>query len=570
MLAYVSLETYYITISAAAMPSECRRSAALTMRGGTVSMPLSDQIRRLTARWEMDTNWPQRLDWIEIQGLRGWTGQRFEFRYPIMAVVGENGVGKSTVLQAAASVYKSKGQRFRWASDFFPSTVWDEFKGEIKYQFRQGDVRIERTIRKPGDRWRGNPQRPERRVAYIDLTRIQPIIARVGYTKIVKTHHKEDSSVLFDKDRLERFSQVMGRPYRMAKMALTDADAKRQVPVLAQQEAEYSGFHQGQGETTIAELLEADMPPYSLLLIDEIESSLHPRAQRRLIRDLAEKCREREWQIVLTTHSPYVLEELPPQARAYIMQLGSTREIIYGVSPRFAMTKMDDYAQHECDLYVEDVRAQIQLAEVLVVHAPNVIERCQIIPYGAASVGKALGQMVINNRFPRPSRVFLDGDQGPAPGCVPLPGDDAPERVVFGMLRAKNWDGIPARVGRDHAKVADACGRAMAISNHHEWVDDAATKLTLRGDTLWQAMCAEWAKYLPESDARKVTQPIEDALIGVSAAVVVVTPPATAVAAAGLPAPPVAVTPQPKPARASTVSSATLPLFAQLSDAPEE
>jgi len=77
----------------------------------------------------------------------------------------------------------------------------------------------------------------------------------------------------------------------------------------------YSGFHQGAGETTVAELLEADLPQYSLVLIDEIESSLHPRAQRRLLRDLAERCRERQLQIILTTHSPYILEELPAEAR---------------------------------------------------------------------------------------------------------------------------------------------------------------------------------------------------------------------------------------------------------------
>lgn len=74
---------------------------------------------------------------------------------------------------------------------------------------------------------------------------------------------------------------------------------------------EYSGFHQGAGETTITEFLQSDIPKYSLVLIDEIETSLHPRAQRRLIRDLADRCRELDAQVVLTTRSPYVLDELP-------------------------------------------------------------------------------------------------------------------------------------------------------------------------------------------------------------------------------------------------------------------
>lgn len=483
-------------------------------------MPTGDEIRRLSAKWQTGTGWPKRLEWIEISGLRGWTGQRFHLRYPIMAVVGENGVGKSSVLQAAASVYKPpKGEkkgRLAFASDFFPDTAWEKINdATIRYSVREGGRIAEHSIRKPGTRWRGNPQRPERHVEFNDLTRIQPIAARVGYTRLVKSHHEETSATLFDKYRLDRFSEIMGRTYDLAKMALTNVDARRDVPVLSQKGATYSGFHQGAGEMTVAELLEADLPQYSIVLIDEIESSLHPRTQRRLIRDLATKCRERELQVMLTTHSSYVLAELPPEARAYIMQLGPTRSIIYGVSPEFAMTKMDDVPQPECDVYVEDVRAQVMLTEILVKHAPDLIHRCQIIPYGAASVGQALGQMVEQGRFPRQSRVFLDGDQAPSPGCINMPGDDAPERVVFRALKVREWQGIPQRVGRLHADVADACNRAMAISDHHDWLKDAANKLILGSDTLWQAMSAEWAgESLSKEDADVAIQGIRDALIG--------------------------------------------------------
>ncbi|MGA2325432.1 MAG: AAA family ATPase [Bryobacteraceae bacterium] len=478
-------------------------------------MQNSNEIRRLSAKWATGTGWPKRLEWFEIKGLRGWTGQRFELRYPIMAVVGENGVGKSSVLQAAASVYKSP-RKTRFASDFYPDTAWETIKdASIRYSVREGERQTEASIRKPGERWRGNPGRPERHVAYIDLSRIQPVPARVGYTKLVKSHPKEISATLFDQYRLQRFSQIMGRAYDLAKMALTSAHATRTVPVLVQQGMMYSGFHQGAGETTMAELLETDLPQYSIALIDEVESSLHPRAQRRLIRDLAEKCRERELQVVLTTHSPYVLSELPPEARAYIMQVGHSREIIYGVSPEFAMTRMDDVPQPECDLYVEDVRAKTLLIEILVAHAIEVVPRCQIIPYGAASVGKALGQMIENDRFPRPSRVFLDGDQAVSPGCINLPGEDPPERVVFECLKATNWHGLTARVGRPFSSVADACERAMILTDHHEWVNDAANKLVLRGDILWQAMCAEWSNGIAKEEAAEIVRPVEDALIGI-------------------------------------------------------
>jgi ABC-type dipeptide/oligopeptide/nickel transport system ATPase component len=46
----------------------------------------------------------------QAKGLRGWDGQKIPFSFPIVAIVGENGSGKSTVLQCAASVYRPPGR----------------------------------------------------------------------------------------------------------------------------------------------------------------------------------------------------------------------------------------------------------------------------------------------------------------------------------------------------------------------------------------------------------------------------------------------------------------------------
>jgi predicted ATPase len=478
-------------------------------------------MRRLQAKWSQNTGWPKRLEWIEIDGLRGWAGQRIPFGFPIMAIVGENGSGKSTILQCAASVYRPNGAGLSrlfeswFASDFFPKTIWEDVKeAEIRFEVREGNRSKRDSIRKPGDRWRGNPARPQRSVKYIDLRRIQPIAARIGFSKLVKDALREVSNTPFDKERLSRFSQIMGWQFESARMALTDADAKRLVPVLSQQGLTYSGYHAGAGETTVAEFLRVDPDQYGLILIDEIETSLHPRAQRRLIRDLAELCRERDLQIVLTTHSPYVLAELPLEARLYLMQGKRGRHVLTGVSPEFAMTKMDEYPYPECEIYVEDDRSQTLLREIIVAHSRGVIERCMMIPYGASSAGRILGIMVHQNRFPRPSCVFLDGDQAEAVGCHLLPGDDAPEPIIFGDLQQKGWGQVPARTGRQYADVADACAQVMSLTDHHDWVAAAATRLILPGETLWQAMCAEWALLcLDAPTAKKVIQPIADLLL---------------------------------------------------------
>jgi len=477
-------------------------------------MAISNEVRRLARKWESGNGWPKRLEWIEVHGLRGWSGQRLNFAFPIVAIVGENGSGKSTLLQAAACVYLSEERKETWfASEFFPDTAWDLVRrAEVRFGYMQGEDHKSGSIRKPTTRWLGNVDRPLRQVAYIDLSRIQPVSARVGYAKIAKTKHQEASARAFEADRVQRLSEVMGRHYDSAKMAITTIDERREIPVISKNGRAYSGFHQGSGETTIAELLQVDLPRNGLILIDEIESSLHPRAQRRLIRDLAEKCREREVQIVLTTHSPYILEELPLVARTYILETQNAKRIITGVSPQFAMAQMDDETHPECELYVEDNVAKVMLGEILAVHAKEFFPRSAIVPYGAASVGHALGQMAVQKRFVRPTVVFLDGDNATAEGCILLPGGDAPERVVFEALKQKKWGNLWSRVGRDISWVSDACNRAMTLGDHHDWIRTSANSLFCGGDTLWQNMCAEWSRQLNKSQVDPIIRVIEEAL----------------------------------------------------------
>lgn len=478
-------------------------------------MALSSEMRRLETKWTTGASWPKFLDWIELQGIRGWNDQRIPFSFPIVAVVGENGSGKSTILQSAACSYQAdQVNGITWfPSEFFPETAWDELRDvRIRFGYKQGAVHHDGSIRKPTTRWLGQPERPKRTVVYIDLSRLQPVGTRVGYARIAKNRHLEASSTPFTGDQLDRLSQIMGRTYDNAKMALSDLDQNRKIPVLSKLGSHYSGFHQGSGETTVAELLMAKLPKNSLIIIDEIESSLHPRAQRRLIRDLATAARVQECQIIVSTHSPFILEELPLSARIYILETNNQKEVVAGVSPQFAMTKMDDEGHPECEVYVEDRRAAVWVGEMLSKHARDVFVRCARVPYGAANLGVALGQIASAGRFPRPTVVFLDGDQGESVGCHLLPGSDAPERVVFDALAARNWGNLWTRIGRDIASLSDACSLAMTLSDHHEWVNFAANRMMCGGDVLWQAMCSEWADATQIEDVQYVIDAITDAL----------------------------------------------------------
>ena len=93
---------------------------------------------KLTSTWDSarhsSNGWPLFLSSLKIDGLRGWTGQAVEFRYPIVAIAGTNGAGKSTVLKAAAAAYQAKENGASatvtyYPDDFFPSTPWESVSG---------------------------------------------------------------------------------------------------------------------------------------------------------------------------------------------------------------------------------------------------------------------------------------------------------------------------------------------------------------------------------------------------------------------------------------------------------
>lgn len=487
---------------------------------------MSREMRRLQTKWRANVGWPRRLQWLKIDGLRGWTGERVDFNFPLVAIVGENGAGKSTILQAAAAVYRSqnKSQASYFASDFFPNTAWDNITAaNISYAVRQGQMELGGQVHKPTNRWREAPERPQRDVKFIDLRRTQPITSMIGYSKLAKSAHKEVKRDLFDETRLVRFSDILGRQYEMAGFSLTDADTQRWVPISSHRGNPYSGFHFGAGELVLADLLKVDYPKYGLVLIDEIETSLHPRMQRRIIRDLADLCRVYELQVIVTTHSPYILEELPPEGRIQVLNTPQEKRIITGVSSAFAMTQMDDEPHPEVELFVEDEDSQVLLEELLVAEKPDLARRCRIIPFGASSVGRALGIMVDSKRFPRPTAVFLDGDQPISDGCYLLPGNDAPERVVFEALKKMKWLDVDARVARAPSDVIGALESAMTHGDHHDWIKAAADRLFMGRAELWRALASAWAAVcVPKLDRQKTANAVEDAingLVGVSAAI---------------------------------------------------
>lgn len=462
--------------------------------------------------------WPQFLNRVKINGLRSWQGSAVDFKFPIVAIVGENGTGKSTLLKSAACAYDNDDNSKRFdPSDFFLQTYWDTIEGvSLEYNVTRGPNTSDYKITKPSKRWRKQANQPKRSVFLLDISRTLPIDASVGYAKIARLASGEVSSnVLSDEFRI-KLSHVLGRDYNLARFAVSDVDTGRNVGLLTSNGAEISQYHQGAGEDATLDtfLVLEGLPNNSLLIIDEVEASLHPKAQRRLVRFLLWLCRQKKIQVILSTHSPYVLNELPKDARILLMPSPEGVNVVPGVSTELAMSALDDEVHAELDVYVEDESALVWLREILASDSNSspLLQRISIYPVGAASVVKTMGALAASGKLPRKGLGMVDGDHRDNI-CSFLPGEIAPERYVYSQLRERDWADLPERFGVGAGTLFSVLEDVMREPNHHKWNALVGDRIRKSSHAAWDTLVDEWCKVcLTDAERDRLVGDIEIAI----------------------------------------------------------
>lgn len=446
---------------------------------------------------------------VKITGLRGWAGQAIEFNFPVVAIVGENGSGKSTLLKVAACVYDNndKDKRF-YPSTFFVETVWDEIRGvAIEFRVKRGPNVDSFRITKPTQRWHVPEKSPKREVFILDIARTLPLDASVGYAKIARSAASEIESAEISDEFRSRLSHVLGRDYKKARFATSDVDNKRQVGLLEREWGEISQFHQGAGEDATLDLFRTlqGIPENSLLLVDEVEASLHPRAQRRLVRFLLWLARQRRIQVILTTHSPYVLQELPQEARVLLLPGPQGLSIVYGVSTEFAMSRLDDDIHPDLYVFLEDREAETLLREILASSEETAVmlHRISTSPVGPANVVAMLGALGKAGRLPYRAVAVIDGDH-PDGNCLSLPGQLAPERMVYADLKAKGWPNLHNRFGVGAGTLLAVLEDAMLEPDHHRWNAKVGDQVLKSSTSVWEILASEWCRACLKPADRKL------------------------------------------------------------------
>jgi energy-coupling factor transporter ATP-binding protein EcfA2 len=151
-----------------------------------------------------------------------------------------------------------------------------------------------------------------------------------------------------------------------------------------------------------------------MLLLDEPETSLHPGAQRELLKFILEQIWEKHLQVVISTHAPSLVRDLSREAiKVMRQQLDGMIVIEQGLSAEEAFYEIGQPFEPSCNVIVEDRLTKRILEEVAKSKSGGFAARLRIEyrPGGDSEMKKDIAVFMHGGH--RPVFVF-DGDKKPA------------------------------------------------------------------------------------------------------------------------------------------------------------
>lgn len=238
----------------------------------------------------------------------------FDKNKRLVAIFGENGCGKSTILYALACVFqkikikkieKGKeiivhtiGEDYRF-TDFFPPTnlgQWNDSELELFYiENHQNKNRVY----KKGKRWTRYEDRPYREIYFLGIDICVPQIELEKKTSQIKIEKDKSKKSEFDSDLIRDICYVMNKKYDEISFA-----NNKKYRLAKSSNISYPSIFMGAGESKIIEILRVlhEAKENALILIDELDLTLHTSALKKLLGIMSKIADKKKLQIIFTSH----------------------------------------------------------------------------------------------------------------------------------------------------------------------------------------------------------------------------------------------------------------------------
>ena len=405
---------------------------------------------------------------LRLTGIRGIQDLRVALDYPVSVIAGENGCGKSTVLTAAACAYRVPGAGRR---DFVPSSLFPDYRPKHgAYADRESKARIDFDYATPQGyeamRWsrtkgwtrsfrgRKNATQPERSVYLRTLSNLGDPSDVRGVLSMSRAK-SAPQEIPMTAAQIHFAEGIL--PFRYSGVVDLTGSGKRLLFANQKTGPSYSELHMAAGERAVLRLAkEIAHLDGALVLIDDVEAGLHPWSQQLLMLHLQELALCNDLQVIVTSHSPTVLDSVPQHARIFL-----ERDSCGAVRARPAYQDVIQNALYgrsgnALNILCEDEASEGIVQGVLDFLLPALHVNPQSVRIGSdAGGGEFPTHAATFRKFGQiDSFVFvLDGDKTATPLAeniqraagidVPvffLPGSEGPEAWVWNRLRTLSAD----------------------------------------------------------------------------------------------------------------------------------
>lgn len=467
---------------------------------------------------------PSFLREVRLSGIRGIDDLRIQFDYPVSVIAGGNASGKSTVLFAAACAYQTTGQNSRWGS---PSRLFPDYTPEhgthsdqpqdinFEYDYTTNEGSISMRLRRK-EEWsrdffgREGGMEPERTVYLRTLSSLSN--PSTFYGTFLSRRKKPPTADPLTAAQISFAQKMLPFEYddvvNLASTPYSHQFAKNRGLLFAKNRngAAYSELHMASGERMILRLAhDIAQLKDALVLIDEVETGLHPWAQQILMLQLQQLALINDLQIIVTSHSPAVIDTVPDNARIFLERVGRGKVEVRPAYRDIIQDALYGGPNETLNILCEDSTAEGILNGVM---DRLMIEH--VIRRGAFRIGRDTGA----SAFPEHAAAFakfdllenfvfvLDGDQrgsgvaekirgNSSSRNVPvlyLPGEQSPEAWVWERLTENpgQWAKRLHTTGENLATTLDQIGKIYDSAS-----DTASNKAKQKIDTLAEKLGRE-------------------------------------------------------------------------------
>ena len=398
------------------------------------------QINRLKEKVR-NRNYLKYLSKVRLVRCRAFENAVISFDFPVTALIGPNGGGKTTILGSCALLYESIAPR-----QFFTRNrqLDQEMKDwSIAYEAIDREVNttdlIRRTAHFSKEKWSRSGLK--RDVIFWGVSRTLPAVERSNLSRFANkdaVFKPEEITALNGSS--EYISKILGKD--VSGYHIVQSDRYGNIQLLSgktESGGTYSEFHFGAGESSIIKMVLGieHASENSLILIEEIENGLHPLATLRLVDYLIDVADRKKVQIIFTTHSEYAIRTLPSEG----VWAAVDGKAIQGKLDILSLRSLTGEVNSRLVIYTEDEFAKDWVLSMLRSCAEIATDAIEIYTMGGD--GTAVNANKYHNQDPGnkvESICIIDGDSKQETSNIEkvfrLPGE-APEIKVFDEILDK-------------------------------------------------------------------------------------------------------------------------------------